>query len=406
MLSALFGVVLAFFLPPLPFITGLAELTIRLGRFLAFPLLFSSLAVAVCQLRRSRQLLQSLKNLFLFSLGTAVIFTLLPLILSAFLPLARIPILSESTGWQSMLPFQNEILNPGLGESLRLLIPVNVFEIFQNHQDIILPALLFAFFLGTQLYHDREEAEPVFNFFDSFSRMFFRMNVLFTKLLAFTLFSLSYVTVLQIRSINAWEPYISLLSLVIPSGLLILFGLQPLLYYLLSRKNPYREMKVFFPALIPALFTGDSRMNTLVTLRLLKENGGMKRKITALTLPFLTLFSKGGTAMVAAVSMLSILKSYSSLELTAFQILLVALLSIFSSFLLFSQSWLSVYTAVMMVCRFYGRGLEDGYVLVLPIMTVLVPVAEIINTANNAWISLLFSTDKDFRIPEAPGNYI
>ncbi len=395
MFSALLGILLAVIFPNFPLVSGLAELYLRIGRFLAFPLFFTSLAVSVCQLRRSHQLLSILKKLFLFSLGTAILFTLTALLLSGILPLDRIPILSEARGWQSLIPFQNEIVDFDLSQTLRQIIPANSFEIFQNHQDVILPALLFAFLLGTQLYHDREEAEPVFNLFDSFSRMLYRLNLLFTKFLVFGLFSMAYVTILQIRSINGWHAYISLIRLVSLVSLLIIFGLQPLLYYLFSHKNPYREMKIFFPALIPALFTGDTRVNTLVTLRLLRENGGIKRKISALSLPFLTLFSKSGTAMVTAIGMLAILKSYSSLELTAFQVFLTALLAIASSFLLFSQSWLSVYTAIMMVCRFYGRGMEDGYILILPLLPFLVPVSGLIDTANSAWITLLLLPAKN-----------
>ena len=130
---------------------------------------------------------------------------------------------------------------------------------------------------------------------------------------------------------------------------------------------------MFFPVIIVSLFSGDYFINYLVNMRTLKENGGIKRKISGLSLPFFTLFSRGGTALITTIGMLTILKSYSSLELTALQVFWVAGISILVSMLLFSQSYLTVYTALITACSLYGRGLEDGYVLILPLLPLLIP---------------------------------
>jgi len=132
----------------------------------------------------------------------------------------------------------------------------------------------------------------------------------------------------------------------------------------------------------------------------------MKRMVSGLSLPFLTLFSRAGTAMLNTLCMLVILKSYSSLELTAFQVFWVALISIVVSFLLFSQSYLSVYTALITSCTMYGRGLEDGYVLILPVLPVLVLAAGVMDAGNAAYLTLLFDETKEFQIEEDPENFI
>lgn len=409
-LSAALGLVLALFLPENQILDGslriISELTLRAGRFLVFPLAFFSLSISVCQLRRSADLARVMLRLLLFSAAAAFLYVLLAVGLSFILPVQRIPILTDSSGWQSAIPFRNNMFNPGTAEYLRGLLPVNIFNIFHSGADFILPALLFAFLLGTQLFHDREEAEPVFNLFDSFSRMFYKMTGLYTQLLHLTLFSLSFDALRHIRSIPDLGSYMSLIRLAVGASLIILFVIQPLAVYLISRRNPYREMMIFLPGIITALFSGDNFINMLVMTRTMKENGGVKRKLSALTLPFFTLFSRSGSALVTAISMLTILKSYSSLELTAFQVFWVLGISILVSYTLFAQSYLGIYTALITSCALYGRGLSDGYVLILPVLPILILIAGVLDAVNSAYLTLCFTEDREFRIAEDPEDFI
>jgi aerobic C4-dicarboxylate transport protein len=104
--------------------------------------------------------------------------------------------------------------------------------------------------------------------------------------------------------------------------------------------------------------------------------------------------------------MLTILKSYSSLELTAFQIFWVIGISILVSFILFSQSYMGIYTALITACTLYGRGLQDGYVLILPVLPFLLLIAGLLDASNTAYLTLLFNDDREFRIPEDPEDFI
>jgi aerobic C4-dicarboxylate transport protein len=389
-----------------PYMFGIAEFGLRFGRFIIFPLFFFTLAISVCQLRRDRILLKMSLKLLLFSFCAAAIQVLLSTGLSLVLPINRIPIISETSGWQSPYPFRNipEILP--LQDILRKIIPINGFEIFNNTGDFLLPALVFAFFLGTQLFYDREEAEPVFNFFDSFGRMMYRMNSLFTKIFAVLLIPISCIMVVHLREIGDWSSYAGLLQIVLISTGILVFGIYPLAYFLVTRKKPYAQIRVFLPSLIASIFTGDHFMNAQVLLRVLKENGGLKRKTSGFTVPLLTMFSRAGTAMVISICLLTILRSYSSLELTAFQIFWVMGTSVIVSFLLFAQSYMGVYTALIISCGLYGRGLTEGYILILPVLPLLIIFAGILDTVNSAFIALAIGHDKDLRFPKDLTEYI
>ena len=370
------------------YILGAAEFGLRLGRFILFPLFFFTLTVSVCQLRRDSLLAKTFFKILLFSLAAGILQILISTGLALLLPIDRIPIISETPGWQSPFPFRNASGTGSLQDILRNLLPVNAFKIFNNTGDFILPALIFSFFLGTQLYHDREEAEPLFNFFDSSSRVLYRMNSLFTKVFTILLIPVGCITVVHIREIGNFTPYMGLLRIVLAASVIILFGLYPLAYFLITRRRPYSDMRVFYSALIASMLTGDGFINSQILLRNLKENGGMKREASGLSIPLLTMFSRTGTAMITSICLLTILKSYSSLELTAFQVFWVIGVSLLISLLLFAQSYTGVYTALIISCGLYGRGLVEGYVLILPVLPILVLFAGVLDTANTAFITL------------------
>ena len=326
--------------------------------------------------------------------------------LSLLMPMSRIPIITETNGWMSPFPYQNGLNNSGIGETLRSLLPVNAFEIFQNSGDFIIPALVFTFFLGTQLYKDKEEAEPVYNLFDSFSRLFYKMNAFFTKAFFILLVPIAAVTTNHLTGIEDFSSYTGLFRIIGVSAVFLLIVIYPLIYFLITGKSPFTEMRAFSAALISSLFTGDNFINSQILLRTLKENSGIKRKMSGFSLPFFTLFARSGTAMVTNVALLTILKSYSSLELTAFQIFWVMGVSICVSFLLFSHSYTALYTALILSCSFYGRGLTEGYILILPVLPILVLFAGLLDTANAAFLSLIMSRKDDCRFIRETKEYI
>ena len=409
-LAGITGILLGFVVQPdttlYNILFSLAEFGLRFGRFLIFPLLFFTLAVSVCQLRRETLLLKGSLKILGLAFAAALLQVLISTGLSLLLPMNRIPIIAETTGWLSPFPYQNYLNSFGLKEFLRNLLPVNSFDIFNTTGNFILPALIFAFFLGTHLFIDKEEAEPVYNLFDSFGRLFYKMNTFFTKAFFILLIPVSAIGTIHLTGIEDFSSYTGLFRIIGVSTAIILFAVYPLIYFFLTGKGPFSEMRAFSAALISSLFTGDSFVNTQILLRTLKENSGIKRKMSGFAIPFLALFAKSGTAMVTNIALLTILKSYSSLELTAFQIFWVMGVSVCVSFLLSSHSYTSLYTALILSCSFYGRGLTEGYILILPVLPVLVTFAGLLDTANTAFLSLIMSQEEDCRFPRESEEYI
>ena len=98
-------------------------------------------------------------------------------------------------------------------------------------------------------------------------------------------------------------------------------------------------------------------------------------------MPIFSVFARGGTAMVIAVSFIVVLRSYSSLGIFFSDILWLTGLSFGISFCLGSFPTGGAFAALTILCTVYGRGFEAGYLLLKPAAAVICAFAAAIDTA-------------------------
>ncbi|PIE03806.1 MAG: hypothetical protein CSA76_07155, partial [Spirochaetales bacterium] len=115
------------------------------------------------------------------------------------------------------------------------------------------------------------------------------------------------------------------------------------------------------------------------------------RKNAGLTAPVYLLFARGGTAFIAAFSMLTIIRSYSSLEITLFQAAWTALFAFLVSFALPSSPDRGLAPALIMLGALYGRGLDDGWMILVPALPLLGMAAAFLDTATGAFLILVLN---------------
>ena len=334
------GALLAILLPAnsviLNFISGLTESLLSLGRYIVLPLMFFSLIVSVTQLQRKKSLFKNI----LKSLVVTAIFTLLLVILGVVASLVfspgQIPVVID--GIQNVnVPTFHELFN--------ISFPDNIFNIFQskidNGNNQFVPFFILALILGiffTKV--SREEIEPVYNLVDSLSRLFFKINQYFFKIafLWTTLLSAAYITL--IKNILDFSIFLPLTYMLVVITLVILFVIYPIIFYSVSnKKNPFKYMFSELPSLISSIVTGDQFFTNSAIILTQKNEFKIKRKYSGFNIPFLTLISKAGTALVSVIAFIVILKSYSSLEITSTQILWVGVVSFIISFCLPNKNY-------------------------------------------------------------------
>ena len=374
------GITLAFILPAggktAAVLTRIAELTLSLGRYLTFPLIIFSLPVAVNQLRRLSKL-GPLSVRILFSLVTSS---------------AALTIIAAAVAWAAGVgrvpaapgTFPN-VEAAGLGEIIASILRFDVTPFARREGALLLPLIVPAFVLGWHFHHDREIAEPSYNVFDSLSRLTYRANRCLLKILPALLAVIASHTVLTLRTVVDFRRFLPLLTLLGGLTVVVIFVICPLaLWSLGGRRSPWPALKALTPVFLSA-FISASPLFSYGNLTLhLKEKLRIPRHTAAFAAPAYLMFARCGTAMAAAVCMITIIRSYSSLEITLFQTAWTALFAFLISFTLPSVPDHGLTTALILLGTFYGRGITDGRLILAPVLPLLLMFCSLLDTAAAA----------------------
>lgn len=390
LLAILAGTLSALFIPfgegGTAFLSQFAALSINIGRYIVFPLVFFSLAISVCKLRREKLLLRSIALGAVSIIGSTILLVLVGVIVTMIISPSRIPLIVET---QSLFNLEDQ------SGSLMAIFPRNMFTIFTGGSNVLLPLYVLSFALGFIMYKDKEVSEPTFNLFDSLSRILFELNYIISRISPLLLAGLSFSLVKSISEIAEPSMFANLMLILSITSGLVIFVIYPLVLYITDKKtNPYMTLYKLIVPMFHGLISGDSFFSLSVLTRTMKKEMGVSRKVSALMIPLSAMFAKAGTALVTSITFLTILKSYSSLEITLYQIFWVILFSIIVSFTLASFPAMGAYTALFMLSEIYSRthtGLTDSYLLIKPAVPLLIGFAVLIDVATSALVTILVS---------------
>jgi Na+/H+-dicarboxylate symporter len=180
-----------------------------------------------------------------------------------------------------------------------------------------------------------------------------------------------------------------IMILTIDAGLVV-FAVYPLvLYFVGERDNPYKWLyAVIAPALV-GFFSGDHYLSVTMLAKHGNENLGVPRRVGSAAYTLFGIFGRAGTALVTAAGFLLVLKSYSTLEVSFLQVLWTILFTTLISLALGSVPGLGAYVALSTLCGIYGRGIQEGYLILKPIAPLLVSFGVLLDVLASAFVSLL-----------------
>ncbi|MDR2482485.1 MAG: cation:dicarboxylase symporter family transporter [Treponema sp.] len=379
--GSLLGVFLGFFLPQnIPelsaALTWLERLVISIGRYAVVPVLFFSLSISVYELRQDGKfwglLLRSL-----LTMAAGAVFIISAGILAVFLfPPSRIQISNEE---------QIAAVSLGTLDSILEIFPSNMLAALTGGGVYLLPVCVFAVFLGIGLSGDRNQTKPVITLIDSLSHIFYYIVSVLSDVVALLFVILSAYWAVRYRAVLADGKFRDLILLLGGlSGVLGLAVMPLLLYALKPRMNPWAALYGSFGPALTAFFSGDVNFTLPVLMRHVKENLGVRRRANALTLSLFSVFGRAGSAMTAAVSLIVIISSYSSLEITRADILSIGIRACVISFLLFRHPGDGAYTALAVLCAGYSGEYKAGYLNLRPLAFFL--------TATGAFLDVMFAS--------------
>ncbi len=360
-----------------------SELTINIGRYILFPLIFFSLAIGVYELKQEKRALKTYTKLILYLVLSTAFMTILGTLSVLIFSPERIPILIEEEVRYSV---------PGIREVLMQIFPKNAFRVFIPDGNFLLPLSFLSFFLGLNFSFDRLVTKPVIEFFDSMSRILYHINSFIVEIIGIGFIALTASFLLQIKSAPEMNLFTQLLIVISIDTVIVIFGIYPGLIYISGLKeNPYKWLYAIMGPALGGFISKDIYFTLPLLIKHGKENLGIPRKIGSSSFPVFAIFGRAGTALVTSVSFIVIMKSYSGLGITFFQVLWVIVFSFLVSFVLGSFPGLGVFVALSLLCSLYGKGLDVGFLILKPVAPILVSFGVLLDIITAAFVSFMLS---------------
>jgi len=394
LIGSILGMIIGFLLPAeniniSSIFQWMEKLALGMGRYVVVPVLVFSLTLAVYELRMDEKFWPMFfKNiLFITAVSLFVVFSGV-LITMVFTP-DRIPIEKAE---------QFEALSLDTAQNILDLFPSNMLSVLMSSGTYLFPICVFAFFFGIGLNYDRNHAKPVISLLDSLSRIFYHVASFFSEILGFILIVLSAYWAVRFNVILKAKIYKDLVVMLGVFSVVLCFGILPLfLYFLKPKVNPWLVLYGFFGPALAAFFSGDINFSIPVIQRHSKENFGIRRRSSALSLSLFSTFCRCGSAMVAAAAFIVIIKSYSYFRLDLTDILSIGFRAFAISFLLARHPGDGAYVALAALCLSYGGGeYRAGYLILKPLAFYLVAIGTFIDVMLNAFGSYILAKANGF----------
>jgi len=388
LIGAVIGITIGFLLPDndsiLAALQWLEKLAIGIGRYAVIPVLVFALTMSVYELRSDNQFWPMLLKNFLFIILASAFVIFTGIAAATFFSPARIPIETVE---------QTEVLGLNIAENVLDLFPSNMLSVLSGDGIYLFPVCVFAFFLGIGLNYDRNFSKPVISLIDSFSRIFLHVSSFFCEILGFILIILAAYWAVRFKELLQADVYRDMIVLLGVFSAVLCFIILPLFLYILKPKaNPWRVLYGFLSPAITAFISGDINFSIPVLQRHGKDNFGIRRRSGALSISLFATFCRCGSAVVAAIAFIVIIKSYSYLRIGTLDLLTIGLWSFAISFALARHPGDGAYIALAALCLIYGGGeYKAAYLIMRPIAFYLIAIGTFIDVMLNAFGSYVIA---------------
>ena len=362
LIGALFGAAFAFILPlgneqvaaAVSFVT---EIVVRFGRYMVVPVVFFTAVIAFNRLRDTKMLFKTGIWTGGVIVASSLLLTVTGLLSILIVKLPRIPITVETVSESASL---------GVGDLIKSLLPYSAFETLNNGL-FILAAFFFAMLVGTASTADPVLFKPVTQLADSLSKLMYNISVIFTEFLSVGMVAVLCSWTIQFRGVLTSGVFAPLILMLLVDFIFIAGVVYPLIIrYLCHDPHPYRILYASVCSVVTAFFSGDTNLVLQLNMRHGKESLGVRRRINGVVHPLFSIFARGGSALVTAISFIVIWRSYSSLSIPFTDILWITAVSFGISFLLGGFPAGGAFVSISVLCMLYSRGFENGFLLLKP----------------------------------------
>ncbi|XP_063151810.1 excitatory amino acid transporter 1 [Candoia aspera] len=163
--------------------------------------------------------------------------------------------------------------------------------------------VVFSISFGLVIGNMKEQGRALRDFFDSLNEAIMRLVALIMWYAPLGILFLIAGKIVEMEDMGVIGGQLAMYTITVIIGLLIhAIIVLPLLYFLITRKNPWVFIGGLLQALITALGTSSSSATLPITFKCLEENNGVDKRITRFVLPVGATINMDGTALYEALA--------------------------------------------------------------------------------------------------------
>ncbi|XP_069751812.1 excitatory amino acid transporter 2-like isoform X2 [Narcine bancroftii] len=225
-----------------------------------------------------------------------------------------------------MLDAVNETLGPSEGPSYTITKHLQ-FKDGMNVLGVIGFFIAFGIAMGKM----GERAQLMVEFFNILNEIVMKLVIMIMWYSPLGIACLICGKIVAIKDLEVVARQLGMYMVTVITGLIIHGGIiLPLMYFVITRRNPFSFLAGIFQAWITALGTASSAGTLPVTFRCLEENLGIDKRVTRFVLPVGATINMDGTALYEAVAAIFIAQM-NNIHLDAGQIVTVSLTATLAS---------------------------------------------------------------------------
>lgn len=299
----------------------LGDLFLRLINFIIVPIIISTLTIGIASTGDIKALGRMGGKTIIYFLSTTFLAVTIGLFLGFVLKPGQVEGLNNTVETPEIAESENFI------QVLLNIVPTNPFAAMVDAN--ILQVIFFAVFIGIGITIVGDKAKPVYNFFEGFAEIMYKVTGIVMKFAPIGIFGL----LAPIVGTQGPEVLTSLFKLLL--AIAIGCMLHMLIVYNLSVKylgnvNPFTFFKAMYPAMSIAFGTQSSAGTLPITIKNTEENLGVSNKVSSFVLPLGATINMDGQAIYIGIACLFTAQFF-GIELSLTQIAMIALIATIGS---------------------------------------------------------------------------
>lgn len=210
----------------------------------------------------------------------------------------KVPVPSNETLLGAVINNVSEAMET-LSKITEEMVPVPGSVNGVNALGLVVFSMCFGFVIGNM----KEQGQALRDFFDSLNEAIMRLVAVIMWYAPLGILFLIAGKIVEMEDMGVIGGQLAMYTMTVIIGLLIhAVIVLPLLYFLVTRKNPWVFIGGLLQALITALGTSSSSATLPITFKCLEENNGVDKRVTRFVLPVGATINMDGTALYEALA--------------------------------------------------------------------------------------------------------